>query len=96
VVTVLRAYSRDVDASHGCKYVQDRLWRERDTVGALWSKDARVYVCGSNRIAEEAKDVLVQIIREESTKQGQAMTHAQALELFDKQRNERFATDVFD
>lgn len=96
VVTVFRAYSRKVDASHGCKYVQDRLWRERETVGELWSKDARIYVCGSNKIAESAKEVLVQIIQEESAKEGQHMTKEEAVDWFEKQRNERFATDVFD
>ena len=96
VVTVYRAYSRRVDASHGCKYVQDRLWRERETVGELWSKDARIYVCGSNKIAESAKEILVQIVQEESGKMGHSMTNEEAAEWFEKQRNQRFATDVFD
>ncbi|KAL6360866.1 hypothetical protein LRP88_06574 [Fusarium phalaenopsidis] len=96
VVTVYRAYSRRVDASHGCKYVQDRLWRERETVGELWSKDARIYVCGSNKIAESAKETLVQIVQEESGKMGHSMTNEEAAEWFEKQRKERFATDVFD
>ncbi|KAJ3457900.1 hypothetical protein MRS44_012009 [Fusarium solani] len=95
-VTVYRAYSRRVDASHGCKYVQDRLWRERETVGELWSKDARIYVCGSNKIAESAKEILVQIVQEESGKMGHSMTNEEAAEWFEKQRNQRFATDVFD
>jgi cytochrome P450/NADPH-cytochrome P450 reductase len=96
IVTVYRAYSRRVDESHGCKYVQDRLWRERVTVGELWSKDARIYVCGSNKIAESAKEILVQIVKEESGKKGQHMTEQEAVEWFEKHRNERFATDVFD
>ncbi|RYP42696.1 hypothetical protein DL767_000065 [Monosporascus sp. MG133] len=95
VVTVFRAYSRKPDASNGCKYVQDRLWRERETVGELWSKDARIYVCGSNKVAESAQEILVQIVKEESGRKGQHMTNQEAVEWFEKHRNERFVTDVF-
>lgn len=96
VVTVFRAYSRKPEASHGCKYVQERLWRERDIVGELWNRDARIYVCGSNKIAEGAKDALTKIMQYESEKKGVTMTDHEAVEWFEKQRNERFATDVFD
>ncbi|KAL8388716.1 hypothetical protein RB599_010054 [Gaeumannomyces hyphopodioides] len=95
VVTVFKAYSRKADASHGCKYVQHRLWFERETVGDLWYKDARIYVCGSNKIAESVKEILVQIVKEETGKRGQQMTDEEAVEWFEKHRNERFSTDVF-
>lgn len=96
-VTVYRAHSRQSDAAEGCRYVQDRLWRERDAVGALWSGgDARIYICGSSKIANAAKEALVCIMQSESTKRGQTMSNEEALEWFDTHRNERFATDVFD
>ncbi|CAI6338586.1 unnamed protein product [Periconia digitata] len=97
VVAVYRAHSRKPDAADGCRYVQDRLWRERRVVGSLWSDgNARIYICGSSKIAKAAKDVLVRIMQDESAKKGQTMTDEEAMEWFDKHRNERFATDVFD
>ncbi|OLN81882.1 Bifunctional P-450:NADPH-P450 reductase 4 [Colletotrichum chlorophyti] len=95
-VKVFRAFSRKTEDSHGCKYVQDRLWHEREIVVRMWSKDARIYVCGSNKIVESAKGILVEIIQEQTKKQGQGFSKEEALEWFEKQRNERFATDVFD
>lgn len=96
VVQVFRAFSRKSDSSHGCKYVQNRMWTERKTIADLWSKDGRVYVCGSNKIAEGAKDVLVRIMRIEREKKGESMSDEEAAAWFEEHRNERFATDVFD
>ncbi|KAK8119359.1 Bifunctional P-450:NADPH-P450 reductase [Apiospora kogelbergensis] len=98
VVAVYRAHSRRTEASHGCRYVQDRLWRERQAVGELvWRRDARIYICGATKMAQAAKEVLVRILQDESERMmGQRMTEQEAVEWFDKNRNERFATDVFD
>ncbi|PVH97815.1 bifunctional P-450:NADPH-P450 reductase [Periconia macrospinosa] len=97
IVTVYRAYSRRLDAAEGCRYVQDRLWRERESVVALWSEGgARIYLCGSSKIAKEAKEVLIRIAQGESERRGEKMTDEEAVEWFESQRNERFATDVFD
>ncbi|KAK8065181.1 Bifunctional P-450:NADPH-P450 reductase [Apiospora hydei] len=108
-VTVYRAYSRRrgggtdeeaaavVGEADGCRYVQDRLWRERAAVGALWRQDARFYVCGASRMAQAVKGVLVRIVQTESGRGGgPAMTEEEAARWFDTHRNERFATDVFD
>ncbi|KAL0942940.1 cytochrome P450 [Colletotrichum truncatum] len=96
IVTVLRAYSRKPAASSGCSYVQNRLWLERESVGRLWSKEARIYVCGSNKIETSAKVILVKIIQDESMRHGRPMSDEAAQEWFENQRNERFTTDVFD
>lgn len=102
VVTVYRAYSRhrrDItdQGAAGCRYVQDRLWRERRAVADLWRQDARFYVCGAGRMAQAVKGVLVRIVQDESERtDGRAMTDEEAVAWFDKHRNARFATDVFD
>ncbi|KAK8015480.1 Bifunctional P-450:NADPH-P450 reductase [Apiospora marii] len=113
VVTVYRAYSRlhrrdpdtntdtdqgaAADNGDGCRYVQDRLWRERRAVADLWRRDARFYVCGASRMARAVKGTLVRIIQDESERtDGRAMTEEEAGAWFDRHRNERFATDVFD
>ncbi|KAG4255585.1 cytochrome P450 [Fusarium proliferatum] len=95
-VTVFRAFSRKPDASHGSKYVQDRIWRERMTLAELWNKDARIFVCGSNRMANSVKDALLQIVAEESGKHGEPMSEEETAAWFESIRNERYATDVFD
>ncbi|KAK7967911.1 bifunctional p-450: NADPH-p450 reductase [Apiospora aurea] len=104
-VTVYRAYSRrrggatddEGEAADGCRYVQERLWRERAAVGALWRREARFYVCGATRMAQAVKGVLVRIVQTESGRGGgPAMTEEEAARWFDTHRNERFATDVFD
>ncbi|KAK8033991.1 Bifunctional P-450:NADPH-P450 reductase [Apiospora rasikravindrae] len=99
-VAVYRAYSRrgTDETAEGCRYVQDRIWRERAAVGELWRRDARIYICGASKMAQAAKGVLVRIVQAESEKDGsgRAMTEEEAAQWFDKHRNERFATDVFD
>ncbi|KAK2055333.1 cytochrome P450 [Colletotrichum caudatum] len=97
VVKMYRAYSRNPDASGGCKYVQDRIWQEREMLYGLWDQGARVYVCGSNRVAEGVKDVLLRAAREKSEiDDGKPMTDEELEEWFNGIRNERYATDVFD
>ncbi|KAK1996528.1 cytochrome P450 [Colletotrichum falcatum] len=96
-VRIYRAYSRRPDASGGCKYVQDRIWRERESLYSLWDRGARIYVCGSNKVAEGIKTVLLRAAREKSEiDDGKPMTDDELEEWFDGIRNERYATDVFD
>ncbi|KXJ86960.1 cytochrome P450 [Microdochium bolleyi] len=97
VVKVFRAYSRRPNEAEGCRYVQERLWRERALVGELWNADGRVYVCGASRIVEGVKDAMVRILQSEHEKRGESpMSFEQGLELFEKHQSERFVRDVFD
>ncbi|KAL2817605.1 hypothetical protein BJX63DRAFT_440740 [Aspergillus granulosus] len=43
VVTIFRAYSRIQSGHHGCKYVQDLVWKERELVKRLWQQDAKIF-----------------------------------------------------
>ncbi|GKT87378.1 bifunctional P-450:NADPH-P450 reductase [Colletotrichum tofieldiae] len=96
-VKMYRTYSRKPDASSGCKYVQDRIWQEREMLYSLWDQGARVYVCGSNRVAEGVKDIMLKAAREKSEiDDGKPMTEEELEEWFASIRNERYATDVFD
>jgi len=107
-VSVRRAYSR-VDGineeSKGCKYVQDRLWVDREELCELWDRGAKVYVCGSRGLGEGVKDVVVRIAVErrrrrdgegEQEGEGGVSPEERALKWFESIRNERYATDVFD
>ncbi|KAH6968090.1 cytochrome P450 [Fusarium avenaceum] len=96
-VKVYRAYSRNPDASYGSRYVQHRIWQEREMLSCLWDQGARVYVCGSNRVAKGVKDVFLRIAKEKSElDDGRPMTDDELEDWFSNVRNERYATDIFD
>ncbi|KAF5023611.1 hypothetical protein F66182_4313 [Fusarium sp. NRRL 66182] len=97
-VDMRRAYSRAADKSLGCKYVQDRIYHDRADVLELWDKGAKVFICGSRAIGKAVEDACIRLImeRSEAKNEGAAATEEEARAWFDKHRNERFATDVFD
>ena len=90
------AFSQDPERSEGCRYVQDRLWKDRNDSRDLWWKGARIYVCGSSKMAEEVDRTLVEIHVENIEKRGEKVTLEEGEEWLRKIRNERFASDVFD
>jgi cytochrome P450/NADPH-cytochrome P450 reductase len=100
-IRVLRAYSQDSDKSAGCKYVQDRVWAERDEVMELWDKGAKVFICGSKDVGEGVKETCLKIfmetVKEKEIKEkgSSEMSRERAEKWFEGIRNERFATDVF-
>ena len=51
-VEVLRAFSRRPEDAEGCKYVQDRVWKERERVRELFKGGARMYVCGTGDVGK--------------------------------------------
>lgn len=98
-VEVRRAYSRsgtDGDEAKGCRYVQDRMWHDREDVTALWDAGARVYVCGSRLVGDAVKGVVIKIAKEVGRGKGSELSEEELVGWFDGIKNERFATDVFD
>ena len=101
-VEVRRAYSRDPDASSGCKHVQDRLWLDREDVVKLWRRGAKVFVCGSREVGEAVRETALRIMMETATeaeedgREGETMSEEAAKRWFESIKNERYATDVFD
>lgn len=95
-VSVRRAYSRDKAASEGCGYVQDRMWHDRRDVLDLWRRDAKVYICGSRRIANAARDMAVKIAVERQQETGGDKGEEDLGEWLDSLRNVRYVMDVFD
>jgi cytochrome P450/NADPH-cytochrome P450 reductase len=94
-VDVRYAFSRDPGASEGCKYVQDRVLRDRQDVFELWDRGAKIYVCGSREVANEvgvaAREMVVERMKEHGGKAGTAEVEA----WFEDKRNERFISDIF-
>ncbi|KAI9871330.1 MAG: hypothetical protein M1823_008479, partial [Watsoniomyces obsoletus] len=60
-VKVYYAFSQAMDSSHGCKYVQDRLWREREEARKLFNDGARAYICGSSAIGKGVADAVAKM-----------------------------------
>lgn len=96
-VDVRRSYSRDPAASEGCAHVQDRLWRDRAEVQALWDRGAKVFVCGSRGVGDAVREVAIRMYVDGArVNHGRELSVEEATERFDAMRNERYSTDVFD
>ena len=94
VVEVRRSYSRKPEKSEGCKYVQERMWKDRDVVGKYWADGAKVYVCGSRAIADGAKATFLKI--KSTVEDEEELDEAATEKWFTSLRNIRYVTDLFD
>lgn len=94
-VQVRYVFSREPEKSKGCKYVQDRVWEEREELVEIFDQAARVYVCGSAGLGEGIREVVKRIYREKAEQKGVPKTDEEAESWFDGIRNERYAVDVF-
>uniref|UniRef100_A0A0C4DJD1 Bifunctional cytochrome P450/NADPH--P450 reductase n=1 Tax=Fusarium oxysporum (strain Fo5176) TaxID=660025 RepID=A0A0C4DJD1_FUSOF len=92
-VQVRRAYSRHRE---GCRYVQDRIWQDKEDFIELWNKGAMVYVCGSRAMADSVKEVMLKVKTEIEKRSGGDIGLDEARKWFDEQRNVRYVMDVFD
>ena len=94
-VDVRYAFSREPAASEGCRYVQDRVLRDREDVFELWDRGAKIYVCGSREVANgvgvAAREMAAERMRQRGGKTGAADVEA----WFEDKRNERFISDIF-
>ena len=90
-VDVRHAYSRATERSEGCRYVQDRLYHDKEDVFELWMMGAKVYICGGREVGVGVEDVCVKLAAE-----GGDRDEAAARKWWEGIRNERYATDVFD
>ncbi|WP_225086569.1 bifunctional cytochrome P450/NADPH--P450 reductase [Pectobacterium colocasium] len=91
IVTVLTAFSRKPDGD--IKYVQHRVWAERERLKALFCQGASIFVCGDGlHMAPEVRAALLGIYCEET-----GSTEADAILWADKLEQEqgRYAADIF-
>ncbi|KAI8965483.1 bifunctional P-450:NADPH-P450 reductase [Daldinia sp. FL1419] len=95
-VVVKRAFSRKPEKSGGSKYVQDILWADRLRFLQLWQEGAQLYICGSRNISQGVEKAIKKILQEESKQKGEYLSDEEAKIQWDKLRNIRYATDVFD
>ncbi|KAG8879805.1 hypothetical protein FRB97_001375 [Tulasnella sp. 331] len=91
VVSVRHAFSKKPEESSDCKYVQDRLYHDREEVRTLFDQaGARVYICGSPSMARGIEEVCIKIASEAAGK-----SEEEAKAWFKRIQAERFATDVY-
>ena len=85
------AYSKVPE--NNMKYVQDKVWEERNRIVSLFKKGAKIYVCGDGKkMAPAVKTTLIKLYQEESN-----LDLAAAEAWADKMEKEgvRYVTDVF-
>jgi len=95
-VKVYYAFSRESQYSEGCKHVQDRVWKERETVSRLFEDGARAYICGSGAVGKGVAEVAARIRVESLEKEGKDISYEDGLQWWEGLRGERYAVDVFD
>ncbi|TDL21939.1 cytochrome P450 oxidoreductase OrdA-like protein [Rickenella mellea] len=91
VVDVRPAFSRMSDASNGCKYVQDRIWCDRQDIIEAFRGGAKFFTCGSRKAANGIRQVCVDLINLDKSR-----SEEEAVAAFENVRKERYATDIFD
>ncbi|KZV78883.1 cytochrome P450 [Exidia glandulosa HHB12029] len=104
VVDIRPAFSREVEKSEGCKYVQDRVLHDREDIIVAFEQGAKFYTCGSGRVAAGVKASCMTIISDLIKLKGtvwKAKTDNiypdvnTAEEFWSKLLHERYAADVF-
>ena len=94
-VDVRYAFSRDAKKSEDCKYVQDRVVKNREDLLCLWRDGAKLFLCGSPDVSSGVAEASKLILLESQQERGETMTEEQANDWFRARRNERFVVDVF-
>ncbi|KAF7538586.1 hypothetical protein G7054_g2820 [Neopestalotiopsis clavispora] len=95
-VTVKRAFSREPRLSADCKYVQDRVWADRQSLLKSWRKGAFVYICGSRDISRAVETMATRFKQEIAASKNSPITEEAAKKWWTERRNVRYAIDVFD
>lgn len=85
------AFSTAPDKSHGCRYIQDRLWKSRERLMPLLLNDGgKMFFCGGANALEGVTKSVVQAYAEHTGKSlEEASTWFRAI------RNQQFSSDVF-
>ncbi|OCH86500.1 cytochrome P450 [Obba rivulosa] len=91
IVDVRPAFSRSMENSCGCKYVQDRVWHDGDDIDIMYNSNAKFYTCGSGKVAQGVKTVLIRLIQRQ-----RGAGESEAAALFELAIRGRYATDIFE
>ena len=94
-IDVRYVYSRESSKTGGWGYVQERMWAEREELVDLFDDGAKVFVCGSAKLGDGVRNVVMRMYKETAEKRGKEKTEEEVAKWFDGIRNERYAVDVF-
>jgi len=94
-VEVKYAFSRDVEKSDGCKYVQDRMTKDSKEVVEMWEMGAKVYVCGAPEVSQELGKAARKLVMETVKSKCSDVDGQKAEEWMKNWRGERVVSDVF-
>ncbi|KZT53966.1 cytochrome P450 [Calocera cornea HHB12733] len=89
-VDVRPAFSKEPDASCGCKYTQDRVWNDKADIKKLYTEGARFYTCGMSGMSNACRQKCVDMIAEEMECEEDT-----AEKKFQEVAGERYSIDVF-
>lgn len=95
VVELFYAFSKATEASKGCKYVQDRLWEERDEMRQQFDKGAKIYICGSAVVGEGVAKTIKRMYAEAAEAKGVVKSEEEVELWFEGIKSDRYASDVF-
>jgi cytochrome P450/NADPH-cytochrome P450 reductase len=90
VVQVRRAYTFRPEASKNCKFVQDRIWEDREDTASFFRMGAQVYICGAGIVGSGIEQVMTRI-RAETTGEDEATATKWVQDL----KGVRYWADVF-
>ena len=101
VVEIKYAFSQEKEKSGGCAYVPEAMMREAEEIVRLWRADARVFVCGSRKLAEGVEEAARKIVREVAKRKFNVgkLDSEDSKEIekwFKDVMSERVASDMFD
>lgn len=95
VVELFYAYSKATEKSKDCKYVQDRLWEEREEMRQQFDQGAKVYICGSAVVGEGVAKTVKKMYVEAAEAKGVPKTEEEVEAWFEEIKSDRYASDVF-
>lgn len=96
-VEMYYAFSREPEASMGCKYAQESVALEKERIFELFARGGKVFVCGSSSLGAGVKEVTKSIFAEKSRKTGEERTEQEMEDWFNGLKvQERWCSDVFD
>lgn len=89
-VEVKRAFTFAPEKSEDCKFVQHRVWKDREALVELFKKDAFMYICGAGAVGTALVDTVKKIYME-----FKGCGEEEAKVWFEGLRGERYWADVF-
>lgn len=99
VVEVRYAYSQiemqSNDPVRSPRYVQDRVWSEREDLVRIWEDGAKVYVCGSRAVSHGVRDVIRRIYGEKAEERCGPKSDVEIDAWWVEILRERYAVEVF-